>query len=62
MRISDLSHAETFDVDLRIVGPPRNVAKLSMSGAFSVYVQKMPNRFHRFMAGLLLGWRWEELQ
>jgi hypothetical protein len=40
---------------------PKIICTLHITPSFSVSLTKVPNRFHRWMTTLLLGWRWEML-
>lgn len=54
MKITDLDSV-TF------VPSVKHVAILRVGPSFSVYVGTVPNRFHRFMTRVLLGWHWDVL-
>lgn len=43
------------------IKPNQPIGVLKLNESFKVYVyKKMPNRFHRWMARVLLGWVYEE--
>lgn len=45
------------------IKPNEPVGVLKCNESFMVYVYgKMPNRFHRWMARLLLGWVYEDIE
>lgn len=45
------------------IKPNEAVGVLKLNESLSVYVyRKMPNRFHRWMARVLLGWVYEDIE
>lgn len=45
------------------VGFPKPIGRLKINESFEIALySKMPNRFHRMMARILLGWRYTETE
>ena len=56
-----LERDRTFTCQLNQEALPKPVGTVHITAEFVVFIYgKMPNRFHRWMAKMLLGWRYEE--
>ena len=56
-----MSDLTTKTIQLEITKPSEPVGVLHITDNFAVHIYgKLPNRFHRWMAKLLLGWRYEK--
>lgn len=59
MRLIDAK--KRTDDDFSFSGFNKKVGTLKINENFNIVLyKKMPNRFHRFMAKILLGWIYEE--
>ena len=56
-----MSDLTTKTIQLEITKPPKPVGALYITENFTVFIYgKMPNRIQRWMAKVLLGWKYEE--